>query len=120
MSDVSPLDPDFLLRHENFVLGLARHLVRDDAAAQDIAQETWIALWRRGGAFTTTRTWLASVVRKRALHAQRSNRRRAEHERAAARHDVHESPESPREALEMQHAVVAAVLGLDAVSYTHL
>ena len=38
-----PVDIEVLLRHRPFVRALARRLVRDDARAEDVVQDTYVA-----------------------------------------------------------------------------
>jgi len=79
-----PVDIEALLRHREFVRRLARRLVRDDARAEDVVQETYVAALRNpprhAGAL---RAWLATVVRKLAWTQNRSERRRALREQAS-------------------------------------
>jgi RNA polymerase sigma-70 factor, ECF subfamily len=62
---------------------LARGLVRDDAAADDLTQDTWVLSVRRG--VVAPLKWLAGVVRWKAREARRSDARRRRRETAAAR-----------------------------------
>ncbi|HEX6883393.1 MAG TPA: sigma-70 family RNA polymerase sigma factor [Planctomycetota bacterium] len=110
----TPPDPaQELLVHDGFVRALARSLLRDGHAAEDVAQETWVAALERGSAAMTWPAWLAGVVRKRAGKHARGQARRTRRERLAAR--VEELP-SEAEILAREAArarVVAAVLALD-------
>jgi len=62
-------------RHARSVYGLAHRMLHERCAAEDVAQEAFIALWRsrhsyraeRGGA----RTWLLTITRNRAIDAIR-------------------------------------------------
>jgi len=42
MESAARLTPTALLQHEAFFLGLARSLVRDEATARDVAQDTLV------------------------------------------------------------------------------
>ena len=56
--------PKELLEHAGWLQALARRLVRDPGAADDLVQETWVAAL--GGSRArgeTTRAWLATVLR---------------------------------------------------------
>jgi RNA polymerase sigma-70 factor (ECF subfamily) len=102
-----------LLRHRAFVRALARSLVRDEHAAEDLVQETWLtALKRPPRSATALPAWLARVVRTRAQNAARGEARRVSRETAAARQEADESGEQLREHLAMQQKVVQAVLEL--------
>lgn len=53
-------------RHRAAVFRYARSLARDDAAAEDALQETFLAAWRNAGAFrgeAPLRAWLFTVAR---------------------------------------------------------
>jgi RNA polymerase sigma-70 factor (ECF subfamily) len=73
-----------LLHHRAWLSGLARGLVREPGAAEDLAQETWLAALERrpSGAL---RPWLATVVRRILCLRRRGEARRRERERCAAR-----------------------------------
>lgn len=113
MSDSVALTPDLLLRHEGFVLRLARSLVRDDASARDVAQETLLAAWQQAPAPGALRSWLARVVRRRASDLRRGERRRGEREERAARPGSQPPATTAAERLELEHLVVRAVLELE-------
>lgn len=73
-----------LLRHEPYLRALARRLVRDDATAEDLVQETWLASLEgppspRGA----LRPWLAGVVRNLARNRARGEARRGRREAAS-------------------------------------
>src|SRR5262245_58310795 len=91
---------DELLADARWVRRLAGSLVRDDAEADDLAQETWLAAARaRPSADRSLRPWLAQVLR---------NFVRMRHRRAAVRarsvHDVPEAVSSPAELLDRLEA----------------
>lgn len=113
MNDSSALTPDLLLSHEAFVLRLARSLVRDEASARDVTQETLLAALKHSPAPGGLRGWLARVVRHRASDQRRGERRRGEREACAARPEAQPPASSPAERLELEHGVVRAVLALD-------
>jgi len=108
-----PIRPEDLLRHQEFVGALARRLVSDPHAAQDLAQETWLtALRRPPRSAESLRAWLARVVRSHARGERRAGTRREDRERTAARSELDSSAEQARERLALQQSVVAAVLEL--------
>lgn len=108
-----PFHPDALLAHRAFVGTLARSLVRDETAAQDVIQETWLtSLTRPPRSADSLRMWLARVTRHKALDARRSEGRRTQRERSVARDEADETDEHLRERVALAHRVVAAVLAL--------
>ena len=70
----------FVRRFQSRVYGLARRLVRDQALAEDIAQEAFVRAWRYAPDFDPSRgsvtTWLLAITRNVAIDSLR--RRRAE------------------------------------------
>ena len=68
-------------RHAGMVYGLARAILRDEDEAQDLTQEVFLLLQRRGR-FDPTRGslggYLATIARSRALDRLRSRKRRSE------------------------------------------
>src|SRR5688572_30476012 len=102
-----------LLLHDRFVRALARKLLSDRHAAEDIAQETWVAAIEAPCAAPSLPRWLASVVKNLAHKAQRVERRRGWRESAAARP---ESVPSTSELLDREAArteLVEAVFALE-------
>lgn len=87
----TPFDPaDGLFGHGEFMRRLARRLLADDARADDVVQEAWMAALVRP---PTVRPegfgpWLRTVVRNFALRSRRENARRDRRERAAARREL--------------------------------
>ena len=75
-------DPDaaaaFVHRFQRRVVGLARTIVGDDRAAEDIAQEAFVRAWRHAGAFDARRgsvvSWLLTITRNLAIDAVRVRR----------------------------------------------
>lgn len=79
------LTADELLRHSSFVRSLARGLLGDVHAAEDVAQEAWIrALEQPPGNRGSLRAWLGSVTRNLAWNTQRSRAHRIAREQDAA------------------------------------
>jgi RNA polymerase sigma-70 factor (ECF subfamily) len=66
-------------RHLGAVLSLARRMLRDDAEAEDIAQETLLRLWRSGGTLDLgahgLRPWLRRVASNLCIDRVRGARR---------------------------------------------
>lgn len=112
---MSPPDPvpDILLAERGFLRALARELVADEHAADDVLQDAALA-WlthppRDAGA---ARAWLASVVRHLASNARRGNARRDAREQFVARPEGVPSEALIDAGLETQRRVLAAVLAL--------
>ena len=81
-----------LAEHADFVQRLARRLAADEAAAEDLAQEAWVAaLERRPEAGSGLRTWLARVLRNFASQRARSEGNRAAREEVAAKAEAQPS-----------------------------
>jgi len=100
-----------LIQHEAFVRELALVLTRNPTEADDVAQEVLLhTLERTRGADTGLRAWLASATRRIAWNLRRSERRRSERERRAARP---EALSDPTVALAARQQLVDAVLALD-------
>ena len=66
-------------RHLPALLGVARRMLRDDAEAEDVAQEALIKLWTAGGALELgpggAKPWLRRVVSNLCIDRIRSRRR---------------------------------------------
>ena len=97
--------PELLARHADSLRTLARRLLADDDAAEDVLQETWLVALRRPPRCTAEtaalRGWLATVVRSLAFKRLRGEARRSQRERTAARDSLRREPsgEGPAEAL---------------------
>jgi RNA polymerase sigma factor (sigma-70 family) len=68
----------FVRRFQRRVFGLARTIVSDDRAAEDIAQEAFVRAWRHSGAYDPRRGsvvgWLLTITRNLAIDAVRVRR----------------------------------------------
>jgi RNA polymerase sigma-70 factor (ECF subfamily) len=66
-------------RHLGVILGLARRMLRDDAEAEDVAQETLMRLWKSGGGLDLgshgLRPWLRRVASNLCIDRVRSGKR---------------------------------------------
>jgi RNA polymerase sigma-70 factor (ECF subfamily) len=101
--------PESLLQHADFLRALARSILHDEQAAEDVAQEAILAAGRRPG----VRAWLGAVAKNLAVSRLRADRRRARRELAAARPEAHGNVPEAVARLEAQQRVVEAVLGLE-------
>jgi RNA polymerase sigma factor (sigma-70 family) len=68
----------FVRRYQRRVYGLAFSMVRDEALAEDIAQETFLRAWRHASVFDRRRgpvsTWLLTIARNLAVDSLRLRR----------------------------------------------
>ena len=102
-----------LLTHADWVRALARNLSRDDADADDLSQETWLAALR-GAPRQTGPAWLGGVARNLSRMRWRSAARRARREeRAASERTPPPAPDEVVARMEMQRLLADAVLRLD-------
>jgi RNA polymerase sigma-70 factor (ECF subfamily) len=77
-------EPGELVAHAAFVRHLARSLLSDADAADDVAQDALLAVWQRSSPPRDVRGLLATVARRLAWRHARSARRRRARETAAA------------------------------------
>ncbi len=94
---------------------LALRLVRDEHAADDLVQETWLEAALRGPAGlegARLRKWLATVARSRMRRRVRDEAVRAHHESALPERDAPEPPPDEVERLRRQRLVADVVLAL--------
>ncbi len=103
-----------LLVHDAFIRALARSLLADRGAAEDVAQDAWVALLeRKKTKVGSLPRWISGIVRNLAKKNRRSEARRRTREETAARS---EGVPSAAEILEREAArsrIVAAVLALE-------
>lgn len=103
-----------LMAEMAWVRRLARALVQDPAAADDVAQETWIVANEKGPAEDRPlRPWLARVVMTLARTRRRGEVRRGLRERAAEVERAVPSSDELVERAELQRIVVGEVLALE-------
>jgi RNA polymerase sigma-70 factor (ECF subfamily) len=108
-----------LLTQREWVRSLARALVRDESAADDLEQETWLAALANPPTWDESpRGWLASVLRRRAARRARTGARVAKRERAAARPEAVPSAADVVAEAEQHRRVVDAVFALDETQRT--
>jgi RNA polymerase sigma-70 factor (ECF subfamily) len=105
--------------YKALVFGMARRILVDPGLAEEVAQDTFLALWRRPGSFDPTRGtlqgFLMGVARNKAIDVVRreETRRRASAD-LIAEQDVTSEPASATEAIDERHRVVAALAQLAA------
>ncbi|MFQ5748253.1 MAG: RNA polymerase sigma factor [Planctomycetota bacterium] len=114
MEDSAPSFPtDRLQAQAAWMRRLVRPLVRDDPAADDVIQDTWLAALRHPPVQAgRLRPWLRKVAVRRAWEVGRSERRRSQREgRASVGEDAPAAVEVVERA-EIHARVVEALLGL--------
>src|SRR5499426_1301805 len=107
-------DPGFrasdLERQRAFLQRLARQLVRGEAAAEDLVQETFLrALERPPASAAALRSWLARVARRLAINRGRGEQRARARELYAARPEALPVQDEALAGLELQERLIAAV-----------
>ncbi|MEM8883713.1 MAG: sigma-70 family RNA polymerase sigma factor [Planctomycetota bacterium] len=109
-----PVSFESLLRHRAWVRRMARALVRDEHAAADLEQETWIAAMqqppRSEGA---VKGWFRRVLRNQRAQMLRREERVERRERKAAKPDGDEAADEIVMRAEAQRAVVNHVFELE-------
>lgn len=65
-------------RYHNLAFGLALRVLNDRGRAEDVVQDAFLAVWRKAGSYAEARgsvkTWLATIVRNRAIDIVRGRR----------------------------------------------
>jgi RNA polymerase sigma factor (sigma-70 family) len=102
---------DEVLDQQAWLMRLARKLGRDEASAEELAQDSLIAAWahpprERGGAL---RAWLRSVLVHRVRTGATAERRRREREVRSARPEAVAAADEIAERLELARRVAAAL-----------
>ena len=71
-------------RYGSLAFTVAMRVLSDPAAAEDVVQEAFIAIWRHAAKYSvergTVRTWLCTIVRHRAIDRLRGESGRVRHE----------------------------------------
>lgn len=108
------IDAEKLLSEARWASRLARSLVRDDAAAQDVVQSAFVAaLESAPNVDGRLRPWLARVVRNFAAQTRRGEAHRTDRERASARAERSPSAAETAERIESQRVLVEALEALE-------
>ncbi|MFN0244905.1 MAG: sigma-70 family RNA polymerase sigma factor [Planctomycetota bacterium] len=116
MDTAEPVRIEELLAHASWLRRLAASLVRDNAAADDLVQDTWMAaLEHPPHGDAPVRPWLARIARNLALNRRRGDARRADRESFAnlQRDTSAPSPSRIAEEIEAQRTLADLVLALD-------
>lgn len=109
-------DASLLLEHAAFLRGLARSLVFDADAANEVEQETWrAALEHPPRDLHSPRGWLTTIARNIVRAKLRSDERRHRRERAAARPEAVPSAADIAARESIRSDVVEAVLALEPI-----
>ena len=83
MSDRSIPPLDSLLEHRSWVRAVARRLLRDEHAAEDLAQEAWLRVMRSPpDPERDPKPWLRRVLKNLASNRRRGEARRTKRETA--------------------------------------
>ncbi len=68
-------------RYSRMLYSLAYHMVSDPQIAEDLTQDSFLAIWRRASSYSpqsgAARSWLVSIVHHRSIDYLRSVRRRS-------------------------------------------
>jgi len=110
----SPICPEELLSHADFVRGLARTLILDEHLADDVAQEVWMAALKQApDSIKYTRSWISGTLRNLIRMVKRGESRRRTRERVVALPEGLPSTEEVVAQEEMRNKVVGTVLALE-------
>lgn len=103
-----------LMSHSAWLRRLARTLVRDAAAVDDLLQETWLAALKNPpDPNRPARPWLAGVIRRLAAMRTRGEARRVHRQRSTARGEGVPSTAELVEGVDTQRRIAEAVLDLE-------
>jgi len=114
MDAMTPRDLDRMLADTAFVRRIARSLVRDPEAAEDLAQDALVvALERPPREGTSLRGWIATVVRSLAIDRARGAAARERRETSAAAREHTLGPDEVAARLDMSQHVARALRELE-------
>ena len=103
-----------LLAHDRWIRALARHLVTDEDAAEDLAQEAWVEALekppRKAGRLSS---WLGGLIRNLGATRQRADASRVKREQAVAKPEPLPSVAEMRERQELRTKVAEAMFSLE-------
>jgi len=106
-------DARLLSEHATFVRRVARGILADEDALDEIVQGTFLEALRHPPRRASLRGWLARVARNLAISRWRADRSRRRRELKAVRPGPASGPEEMLVRLETQRRVIDAVMGLD-------
>lgn len=112
MTNPDPILTD-LLANDRWMRQLARRLVEDDHAADDVVQTAWVRFLEKPPQYSRTRPWLRRVVTNAANMRRRSETKRAEREARTARSDPIPSVAELYDRESTRHRVAMAVFRLE-------
>jgi RNA polymerase sigma factor (sigma-70 family) len=105
--------PERLIEHAVWMRRLAAGLAGDGPAADDLVQDTWLAVLRRPPRRPgPLRPWLARVATNEWRQAKRAARRRERRERDSARPEAQPGPDVLVERLDLERALMEEVHAL--------
>jgi RNA polymerase sigma-70 factor (ECF subfamily) len=114
MQGESAVPIEALLAQRGWVRALARTLVADPAAADDLEQQAWVEALEHPPAHAGgLRGWFATVLRRRARDGWRERSRRTARETASARPEGTRSTAEVVAEADAQRRLVDSVMGLD-------
>jgi RNA polymerase sigma factor (sigma-70 family) len=111
--EAAPQPLDALLARREWVRRFARTLSRDDASADDLAQDAWVAAVERTPRPDAPAGWFRRVLTRRAIDVSRETTRRGRREGDAARPEATAATADVVAAAESHRRVVEAVMALD-------
>lgn len=102
------------------VHGIATRIITEPTYAEEVAQDTFLALWRRPGAFDPQRgslqTFLLGVARNKAIDlVRREESRRRTRDTLMAEAEIDPTQDGPEAGLEERHEVKMALAQLSEV-----
>lgn len=122
MEPMNPPDPaELLAEHTTWLRSLSRALVRDEALADDLAQDAAVAALERPPAHgASVRAWLRSVVVNRVRELARERAHRESRERLASRPEAQPASDELVARVQIERLVVDRLLALDEAHRTVL
>ena len=107
-------------RYGSLVHGMATRIITDPTHAEEVTQDTFLALWRRPGAFDPHRgslqTFLLGIARNKAIDLiRREESRRRTRDALMAETEMNPTQQGPESGLEERQEVLVALQQLSAV-----
>ncbi len=99
-------------RHARWIRRLSRALLRDEAAAEDLVQDAWLAALTRPPSEGRLRPWLREVARNLAHRHHRGKSRRSAREECARAPSEPEAPDEFAERVEAEQRLTRALAAL--------